>query len=622
MGRLLGVIAVLAAVLVAAPAAAAQTFGQLTPVNCFSTSGVTGCTSQPGLNGVGNGISDVAVTPDGRSVYVYSSAKTLSQFDVRGDGGLTYVTCIGDASLGGGNPCPVAAVGLNSDSFATSVVVSPDSRFVYTAGSEGDTVAVFRRDATGHLTSDGCIANTGVPTCATVPGTTRGNAPGLDGAYGLAFSPDGRDLLVTGFFSDTVVVFKRDVAGSAAGKLTFDGCLAEGAGTCNTGNNTNGQAPALDGASGIVVSPDGRSVYIASSGKIAALKRIAAGAGLGRLTADGCLASSTDGSCDAVAGNTKGRAPGLLIPFDLVTDRDGSHVYLIDNGALAALKRVTSGPELGRLTSDGCLVNAGDFCDAVPGSTHAEAPGASQPGIAISPDGAHVFTADERNAMVGVLRRAAGGGLTSDGCIADTGSTLCDSVTGTNHRRAPGLGEPTSVAVAPNGKAVYVASDTPGSVLALARYVPPTPRPTPRPPTRPPTGGGGPGPLPTFAGVRARGGSISIDAKGRGFVRVSCPAGAQGQCDGSVRIRSRSKIALRMAARKRKKKVATLARARFSKLAPGKSKKVRFKLTKKARRYLARKRKLKAVVRLSARDARAASRSTSARVTLKAKRKR
>ncbi len=93
---------------------------------------------------------------------------------------------------------------------------------------------------------------------------------------------------------------------------------------------------------------------------------------------------------------------------------------------------------------------------------------------------------------------------------------------------------------------------------------------------------------------------------------MRCPAAAVGNCKGKITLKA-----------KIKRKRVTLASARFS-IAPGKSKRVRLKLSRKRRGQLRRAKKLKATLSVSAVDARGGkSKVKSGKLTLKApKRKR
>ena len=617
------------------PSASAQTLGQLTPLNCFSTTGVTGCTSQPGLDGAGGLTDNVAVSPDGLSAYAVMSKSTLVQFGIQGDGSLAYVTCIGDATLAGTNPCPVAATGIKQGNGGTGgVVVSPDGAHVYVSGFDSDTVAVFRRDTggatLGRLTSDGCLANTGVTTCDAVSGTTHGQVPGLDGPLRLAISGDGANVYAPGISSRTVAVLKRDKDGPAAGRLSGGGCLSDvSIATCNgVPGGTSGQAPGLEFPDAVAVSPDGATVYATDAlGAVAVLTRDVAGTTPGRLTSDGCLADTGSTKCDGVPGSTKGQAPGIGNPQEPVVSPDGKNVYVGGQSMTAVFKRDGDGATPGRLTSDGCIAQApSTTCDNVAGSTKGSTPAANASGIAIAPDGANVYTAHSSGSRVGSFRREASGGLTFDGCLANTGNTSCDAVAGATHGQAPGIERPRGLTVAPNGETLYVVSDVPGSAVAFARFVPPPPPPPPPEQPQPPAGGepppAGTAVPPAFAGLALTTRTVVIDSKGRGILRVPCPAAAQGPCAGTGVVNSAQRIALRAAGSTPRKRIQRLARFRFSNIQPGTTKRVRFTLTRKAFRLLKRKRSLKSVVSTTAHDSRNADVTKRRRVTLKVRSRR
>lgn len=99
-----------------------------------------------------------------------------------------------------------------------------------------------------------CIEDAGLDGCGT--GAVN-EAPRLNGARGVAVSPDGRSVYVASSTDDSVSRFDRGVNGT----LTFAGCFEDvGLDGCATG--TANETPGLDGASGVAVSPDGRSVYV------------------------------------------------------------------------------------------------------------------------------------------------------------------------------------------------------------------------------------------------------------------------------------------------------------------------------------------------------------------------
>ena len=618
-----------------APAAGAATLGELTPLNCFSTTAVTGCTSQPGFDGA-IGLSDsVAVSPDGRSVYAAMSKSTLVELAVQPGGSLAYVTCIGDASLAGSNPCPVAAPGIEQGGGGGGdVVVSPDGAHVYVTGYASDTIAVFRRDTggptLGHLTSEGCVANAGLATCDAVPGTTHTRAAALDGPNSVAISPDGADVYVTSGTSKAIAVLKRDTAGPAAGRLAGDGCLADiSTALCDAvAGSTHDRARGLALPDGLAISADGASVYASdATGAVAALTRDTGGATLGRLASDGCLADDSLPNCDATPGSTKGRAPGLSNPQDAVLSPDGKSLYVAGQGMVAVFKRDAGGATPGRIVSDGCLAVAGSAeCDGVAGSTSGRSPAVSSREAVVSPDSRNVYTADFGGSMVGVFRRGADGGLAFDGCRANTGTTTCDNVAGSTRGQAPGLKNVAGLGLAPDGRSLWAASENPGAVVAFARFVPPPPAPPeaappavtaaavpPAPPAALPL------PLrPAFLGVRLGAKTVRIDAKGRGTLPISCPAAALGGCTGTGVVSSARKIVLRA---RRTRKIQRFASFRVARVAPGATRRVAFRLSRKSLRLLRRQRSLRSVVAVTAADARNVKRATKRTVTLKLRRR-
>ncbi len=144
-----------------------------------------------------NGALDVTVSLDGLSVFVAGhSDDALAQFDrALSDGSLSYRQCFKDG-----------ASGIDGLAGAASVVVSPDTRFVYVAGSNDNAVATFRRtESTGNLSFLQRI---------------RDGAPGVNGlarASDLAISKDGANLYVAGESDNALTVFTRDLN---SGELT------------------------------------------------------------------------------------------------------------------------------------------------------------------------------------------------------------------------------------------------------------------------------------------------------------------------------------------------------------------------------------------------------------------
>ncbi len=108
---------------------------------CFGESTLSDCTPADAIEGT----SDVALSPDGRNVYVAASdSASLAIFDRAADGGLKQKSRpTGCVSSETGSRCTHGRGFTNSISTAYSATVSPDGRNVY--ATTGEAVAVFAR---------------------------------------------------------------------------------------------------------------------------------------------------------------------------------------------------------------------------------------------------------------------------------------------------------------------------------------------------------------------------------------------------------------------------------------------------------------------------------------------
>jgi DNA-binding beta-propeller fold protein YncE len=135
--------------------------GGLTYVGCVSDSGDDGRTGTDGACADGdalNGVRDVAVSPDGKFVYAVSLySNGLVWFSREPEtGALKPAGCLKAAPRG--DRC-TGALNLLAPS---SLAVSPDGKSVYVVSNFDSSIAQFKRDAdTGALTAGGCVSDTG-----------------------------------------------------------------------------------------------------------------------------------------------------------------------------------------------------------------------------------------------------------------------------------------------------------------------------------------------------------------------------------------------------------------------------------------------------------------------------
>ncbi len=352
--------------------------------------GAAGCVAAGGAQGCARGraidnAEGVAVSPDGRNVYL-ASESSLAVFDRdRRSGAVRQkpgrAGCL--AASGAAGACSRAR-GLGS---ASEVAVSPDGRNVYAASFAG--LTVFERDLkTGALRElrgpGGCISR------AARAGCERGR--GLRYPADLTVSPDGRNVYVADYEPGSVVIFDRD---PATGALT----QGQGAAVCFSEDGSAGacgKARAVEGATAVAVSPDGRSVYVAGSheGGLAIFQRDPADGSLRQPPGEaGCVQER--GNVEGCAGGIKSRsAQGVAV------SPDGKAVYAIGDSALTIFKRSPGGGLRQLPGRAGCIAEHG-----AEGRCRDGAGLADGFHVAVSPDGRNVYAASLASSAVDVFGR-------------------------------------------------------------------------------------------------------------------------------------------------------------------------------------------------------------------------
>ena len=226
-----------------------------------------------GVRGIG-GASGIAVSPDSRHVYVTGIEDDAVAVFVRDRKGLAFVESDEDGEVEGG----ITLDGLDG---AADVAVSPDGKNVYLAASKDDAVVTFARNIrTGRLRfldldRDDVDAVDGVAGASGVAVTPDGagvyvagfedgavasfsresgsgklhflemdQPPDLAGAFALAVAPDSGGVYSAWMLADRVVAFRRD---RESGALEFA--------------SSSFGMPWYSGPVSIAVSPYGRDVY-------------------------------------------------------------------------------------------------------------------------------------------------------------------------------------------------------------------------------------------------------------------------------------------------------------------------------------------------------------------------
>jgi DNA-binding beta-propeller fold protein YncE len=429
--------ALVAALLGLAAAAIAST-GSLTYQGCIANKGLDGC-RKPGRNSFGNNVG-IAVSLDGTSVYVAAVEGTLTRLQRGPSGGLVYEDCFADE---GAHKC--RDIPHDSIDAATGVAVSPDGGSVYVTSGQGtNAVTRFKQRANGRLGYRECFANGGANAGTGECAKPRRNS--LDSNEAVAISPDGTSVYVVSSDSDSITRFKRDVSGA----LTYRGCIANrGAYGCGKPKHDS-----LGGAFDVAVSPDGKSVYVASldGDSITRFDRALDGS----LTYKNCFANAHAHGCLKPQHGSLGGADAIAV------SPSGESVYVASLRAdsITWFKRSLNG----RLKPGGCFADGGAHGCRKPrqNSLHAA------DGIAVSPDGESVYvtgmTGPSVNGGAGAVTRFMrhpDGSLGFGGCFADRGKYGC------HEPRLDSLGSPESIAVSPDGASLYVGSF--GRTLSIFR---------------------------------------------------------------------------------------------------------------------------------------------------------
>jgi DNA-binding beta-propeller fold protein YncE len=409
MARLLPLI--LASLLLIPAAARADDF-RPTVQSCTARLADEGCAA---VGAPYDGATDVAVSPDGRFAYVAAfSADALVVMDRNpATGALSFRSCVSQSGAAPG--APGRAMNGPSD-----VELTPDgSQVVVATRSAG--LAVFNRNATtGTLTQlpgqAGCVERQfQTEGCLPVNGINVG-----EGTLSVRFGPgaDPTDVYL-GSPNGTILTLERTPGTGTLAQLAGTiGCARDDANfNClNTVGMGTGEIRQF------AVSPDGRHVYVPSSGTASGVAILDRTAATGTLTqdpdGDGCI--TTTGN--PIGGVSQCRQDARLAgnPESLVISPEGGQVYVASGDRVTVLARDGA---TGHLSPASCVSRTTNLgCNG--GARNLRSPQY----LAISPDGEDLAVGDAASGSgLAFFHRGAGGALTQnagiDGCISFNGSS-------------------------------------------------------------------------------------------------------------------------------------------------------------------------------------------------------
>ena len=411
--------------------------------------------------------------------------------------------------------------------YGTSMVLSTDNKSLFVIGAPDSSVTVFNRDlATGLLTFNSSInkGNNGSAVLSNIKcavtsrdgnsiyigasyeewidpqnwiggaitilnrnsttgtlnfGTSFKNSSntsidGLTNISAITVSPDNKNVYMTSAGDTGITIYNRDIT---TGELTFGSII----------KNDNNGVTGLRMAKSIVVSPDNKNVYVASSadGAIAVFTRNTL---TGVLTFSTCIKNGENGVvglkyayCVAISPDSKnvyvsgaddsaiviftrdqstgaltysstlkngtGGIDGMIRPISITVSPDNLNLYVVSvsDSSIVVFNRDVS---TGMLTYNSHLKNGKD---GVVGLCGVRA-------VTISPDNQNVYVASWRDSTISAFNRN-----------VSTGALTYSSFFKEGRNGVVGLGQPMDIIVGPDSKNVYVASSKDSALTVFSR---------------------------------------------------------------------------------------------------------------------------------------------------------
>jgi hypothetical protein len=330
-------------------------------------------------------VSDLAIAPDGRHLYVASFSTIWTFRRDRVSGALRRVPGRAGCVRQWGRPGCGRAHGLGG---IESILVSPDGRHVYAAARGSRSIAAFRRHpVSGRLTQLrgrlGCVSRFPSP-------CSRGGARGLLAPRRLAISRDGRNV----YAASTVFIGSRE-AKSALAVFTRNrrsGSLRQPGGprSCVTSRRAPvcTVARGLEGAGSVAVSYDGKTLYAGSltNAAVTVFRRGRSGRIAQLAGPAGCVARRSSARFRRRFGCGGARLLGDV--ETLLPSADGKSLYVFsDQAERLLIFRRHDGGRLSQPRGAGACIEYGNFIPC------RQARGFFEPGEPVlSPDGRNVYT--------------------------------------------------------------------------------------------------------------------------------------------------------------------------------------------------------------------------------------
>jgi DNA-binding beta-propeller fold protein YncE len=435
------------------------------------------CGKARALKGAGPGVGSraIAISPDGRNVYVAASGSdSIAVFDrSRSTGALTQpkgkAGCVAaiPGKAKGAQGCGLA-IGLLAPN---SVAVSPDGRNVYATTRDGSSVVTFLRNrVTGELrqlppSASGCIS--GLP----IPGCTAGRA--LKWPDVVVVSPDGKNVYVGDFAGSGVTSFSRAGKAGALTQLSGTaGCITE------AGEEGCAKGVELNHVEGMAISKNGSAIYTAAafSSAVGTFNREA---GTGALTQRGCI------TVESVSGCTLGYEFAGINAFTVAPTGGDVYATSLTSNSLTTFFPTSGGAGISQPPGPEREVEkeSGHGTETVPAAegtpspdgctVYLRSPGCGfgvamevPEGLDISPEGTNVYVSAFETGAIDVFDRDAETGVVTQkpgtrGCVAPK------KVQGCTLGRA--LGGTGSIVVSPDGRNVYSTSQLSSAVDVFRR---------------------------------------------------------------------------------------------------------------------------------------------------------